>query len=159
MTSRHIWLISFSIFSALVMALVPLPIAIEAFRPDWVLLVLMYWSIALPHRVNIGVAWLTGLLMDLALGSPLGVHSLAYTISIYITASNYQKIRNFSVWQQAFLIALFLALYHLIQFWLSHFLIDIYFLPQYLWPVLTGALCWPWIFLLLRKYRRNFRIR
>jgi rod shape-determining protein MreD len=102
---------------------------------------------------------MAGLIIDLALGSPLGVRSLTYSIVIYITASNYQKIRNFSVWQQAMLVALFLALYYLLVFWLNHFLLDIYFLPQYLWPVLTGALAWPWLFLLLRKYRRHFRIR
>ncbi len=156
---RYYGLIIFSIFAAFVMALMPLPISLEHFRPDWVLLVLMYWSLALPHRVNIGWSWVVGLLIDLATGSPLGVHSLTYAITIYITASNYQKIRNFSVWQQAMLISVFLALHHLLQFWLHHFLLDVYFSPQFLWPVLTGSLCWPWLFLLLRKYRRHFRIR
>lgn len=157
--TRHLGFILLSVFVSLVLALMPLPIVFEMYRPDLVLLVIMYWSIALPHRVNIGFAWMAGLIIDLALGSPLGVRSLTYSIVIYITASNYQKIRNFSVWQQAMLVALFLALYYLLVFWLNHFLLDIYFLPQYLWPVLTGALAWPWLFLLLRKYRRHFRIR
>ncbi|KID57853.1 rod shape-determining protein MreD [Pseudoalteromonas luteoviolacea CPMOR-1] len=157
--SRSFSFITFSVFLALIMALMPLPFSLEPFRPDWVLLVLMYWSIALPHRVNIGWAWCTGLIMDLAVGSPLGINSLTYSVCIYITVSNFQKLRNFSLWQQAMLIGLFLALYHLLQFWLNHFLLDIYFNPAYLWPALVGMLCWPWIFLLLRKYRRHFRIR
>lgn len=157
--TRHMGYILLSIFVALVLAIMPLPIAFEPYRPDVVLLVLIYWSLALPHRVNITLAWISGLLIDLALASPLGVHSLAYSLVIYITASNYQKIRNFSIWQQAILLSIFLALYYLVVFWLNHFLLDIYFLPQYLWPVLTGALFWPWLFLLLRKYRRHFRIR
>ena len=159
MIRRHYLLISVSLFLALVMALMPLPLSTDIFRPDWVLLVLMYWSLALPHRVNIGWAWVTGLIIDLASGSPLGVNSLCYSICIYITVSNFQKIRNFSIWQQAVLVGLFLALYHLLQFWLNHFLLDIYFNPEYLWPALTGMFCWPWVFLLLRKYRRQFRIR
>lgn len=159
MNSRHFLLIAFTILMALVMALMPLPFSFEPFRPDWVLLVLMYWSLAVPHRLNIGTAWVVGLLIDLASGSPLGVNSLTYSICIFITASNFQKIRNFSLWQQSFLIALFLTLYHLMQFWLNHFLMGVYFNPQYLWPVVTGMFCWPWIFLLLRKYRRHFRIR
>ncbi len=159
MIKGHYLLICFSLFLALVMALMPLPLSTDIFRPDWVLLVLMYWSLALPHRVNIGWAWVTGLIIDLATGSPLGVNSLCYSICIYITVSNFQKIRNFSIWQQAVLVGLFLALYHLLQFWLNHFLLDIYFNPEYLWPALTGMFCWPWIFLLLRKYRRQFRIR
>ncbi|MBE0366794.1 rod shape-determining protein MreD [Pseudoalteromonas sp. MMG013] len=159
MIKRSYFLVALSIFFALVMALMPLPISAEPFRPDWVLLVLMYWSLAVPHRVNIGWAWITGLVIDLAMGSPLGVNSLTYSVCIYITVSNFQKIRNFSIWQQAVLIGLFLTLYHLLQFWLNHFLLDIYFSPHYLWPAFTGMLCWPWIFLLLRKYRRQFRIR
>lgn len=159
MNSRHSLLIAISIFCALVMALMPLPISFEPYRPDWVLMVLMYWSLAVPHRLNIGTAWVVGLLMDLASGSPLGVNSLTYSVCIFITASNFQKIRNFSLWQQSILIALFLTLYHLMQFWLNHFLMGVYFSPHYMWPVLTGMLCWWWIFLILRKYRRHFRIR
>ena len=96
MNSRHSLLIAISIFFALVMALMPLPISFEPYRPDWVLMVLMYWSLAVPHRLNIGTAWVVGLLMDLASGSPLGVNSLTYSVCIFITASNFQKIRNFS---------------------------------------------------------------
>ncbi len=152
-------LIALSIFFALVMVLMPLPFSLEPFRPDWVLLVLMYWSLALPHRLNIGTAWVVGLLIDLATGSSLGVNSLTYSVCIFITTSNFQKIRNFSLWQQSLLIGLFLTLYHLMQFWLNHFLLGVYFSPHYLWPVLTGMLSWIWVFLLLRKYRRHFRIR
>ena len=159
MNSRHFLLIAISIFFALVMALMPLPISFEPYRPDWVLMVLMYWSLAVPHRLNIGTAWVVGLLMDLASGSPLGVNSLTYSVCIFITASNFQKIRNFSLWQQSILIALFLTLYHLMQFWLNHFLMGVYFSPHYMWQLLTGMLCWWWIFLILRKYRRHFRIR
>ena len=159
MNSRHFLLIAISIFFALVMALMPLPISFEPYRPDWVVMVLMYWSLAVPHRLNIGTAWVVGLLIDLASGSPLGVNSLTYSVCIFITASNFQKIRNFSLWQQSILIALFLTLYHLMQFWLNHFLMGVYFSPHYMWPVLTGMLCWWWIFLILRKYRRHFRIR
>ncbi|MEI5604508.1 rod shape-determining protein MreD, partial [Streptomyces brasiliscabiei] len=80
------------------------------------------------------------LIIDLASGSPLGVNSLTFSICIFITASNFQKIRNFSLWQQAILVGLFLTFYHLMQFWLNHFLMDVYFNPQYLWPVVTGTL-------------------
>ena len=80
MIRRSYFFVALSIFFALVMALMPLPISAEPFRPDWVLLVLMYWSLAVPHRVNIGWAWITGLIIDLAMGSPLGVNSLTYSV-------------------------------------------------------------------------------
>ena len=157
MNSRHSFLIGVSIFFALIMSLMPLPFSFEPFRPDWVLLVLMYWSLAVPHRLNIGTAWVVGLLIDLASGSPLGVNSLTFSICIFVTASNFQKIRNFSIWQQAILVGLFLMFYHLMQFWLNHFLMDVYFNPQYLWPVVTGMLSWPWTFLIITQVSSPFQ--
>ena len=70
------------------MALMPLPLSLEKFRPDWVLITLMYWSLAIPHRVNIGWAWVMGLVMDLAIGSSLGINSLSYSICIITARRN-----------------------------------------------------------------------
>jgi cell shape-determining protein MreD len=39
-----------------------------AFNPDWVLLVLIYWSLAIPDRVGIFHAWIFGLFTDVLTG-------------------------------------------------------------------------------------------
>ncbi len=147
-----------SIIIALVLQIMPMPSIADVYRPDWVLLVLSYWALALPNRVNVGVAFIIGLVLDILLGTSMGVHSLAMCISIYVLAANYQRLRNYSVWQQAVMIGIMSALYNLIVFWLQHLLTDIYFLFDYLWPVLTSMVIWPWIFWLLRKIRRQMRI-
>ena len=117
-----IWL---SILVALVLQIVPLPSQVDVYRPDWVLVVLAYWSMALPHRVNVGVAFLTGVAMDVLVGTTLGIHSLGLSLSVYILAANYQRLRNYSVWQQAIIIGLMSSLYHLMTFWVQHLLTDI----------------------------------
>lgn len=150
--------IALSLIAALVLQIMPMPPSADAFRPDWVFLVLAYWALALPNRVNVGVAFLNGLALDVLLGTSLGIHSFAMCISIFVLAANYQRLRNYSVWQQAVVIGILASLYHLVVFWLQHLLTDIYFLFTYLWPVLTSMLIWPWIFLLLRKVRRQLRI-
>ncbi|GMM71519.1 rod shape-determining protein MreD [Alteromonas gracilis] len=150
-----IWL---SILVALVLQIVPLPSQVDVYRPDWVLVVLAYWSMALPHRVNVGVAFLTGVAMDVLVGTTLGIHSLGLSLSVYILAANYQRLRNYSVWQQAIIIGLMSSLYHLMTFWVQHLLTDIYFQVDYLWPVLTSMVLWPWVFWLLRRTRRQFSI-
>lgn len=137
----------------------PLPLSVDAFRPDWVLVVLLYWCLALPTRVNVITAWVLGFVLDVLLGSTLGVHAAGMGIAVYIIADNFQKIRNFSVWQQAMIIGVLSALYHLIVFWLQRFLNDAVFLPSYLYPTVTTIIVWPWAFLLLRKIRRNFKIK
>lgn len=144
---------------ALMATIMPLPIAVDAFRPDWVLVVVLYWCLALPNRVNVITAWLFGLLLDILLGSILGIHAAAMALSVYIIAGNFQKIRNFSVWQQALIVGVLSALYHLLVFWFQRFLTDVVFLPHYLYPVITTVILWPWAFLLLRKIRRHFKIK
>ncbi len=152
-------IVLFTLLIALMASIMPMPLNADAFRPDWVLIVLMYWCMALPGRVNIITAWVMGFLLDVLLGSVLGVHAAAMAISIYIIVENHQKIRNFSIWQQALITGVLAALYHLVVFWLQRFLIDVVFLPSYLYPVVTTIVLWPWVFYLLRKVRRNFSIK
>lgn len=152
-------IILFTLLIALMASIMPMPLNADAFRPDWVLIVLMYWCMALPGRVNIITAWVMGFILDVLLGSVLGVHAAAMAISIYIIIENHQKIRNFSIWQQALITGVLAALYHLVVFWLQRFLIDVVFLPSYLYPVITTIVLWPWVFYLLRKVRRNFSIK
>jgi rod shape-determining protein MreD len=152
-------IIVLSLLIALMASIMPMPIAFDAFRPDWVLIVLVYWCLALPNKINIITAWLMGFILDVLLGSVLGIHAAAMALTMYIVVVNFQKIRNFSIWQQALIIGILAALYHLIVFWLQRFLTDAVFLPSYLYPVITSIVLWPWVFLLLRRVRRHFKIK
>jgi rod shape-determining protein MreD len=150
--------IALSIIVALVLQIMPMPAIVDLYRPDWVMLVLSYWVLALPNRVNVGVAFITGLILDILLGTSMGVHSFALCLSIYVLAANYQRLRNYSVWQQSIIIGILSALYNLVIFWLQHLLTDIYFRLDYLWPVVSSVVMWPWLFWLLRKVRRQLRL-
>ncbi|MEY8214989.1 MAG: rod shape-determining protein MreD [Colwellia sp.] len=152
-------IILFTLLIALMATIMPMPLSVEAFRPDWVLIVLMYWCMAVPGRVNIITAWVMGFLLDVLLGSILGVHAAAMAVAIFIIAKNFQKIRNFSLWQQSLIVGVLTTLYHLVVFWLQRSLIEVTFLMSYLYPVLTSVVLWPWIFLLLRKIRRHFSVK
>jgi rod shape-determining protein MreD len=155
----RIGFIYLSLFVALILTVMPMPQLVKLARPDWVLLVLMYWAMALPQRVSVGTAFFSGFIVDVLVGTVLGVNALAFSVVIFIVAQHHLKIRNFSVVQQSLLLGLLLALYQLLLFWLSHFLTGVYFMPQYLWPVVTGMLVWPWLFWLLRRYRRQLKIQ
>lgn len=159
MFSHNGIIIVLSLLIALMASIMPMPIAFDAFRPDWVLIVLVYWCLALPNKINIITAWLMGFILDVLLGSVLGIHAAAMALTMYIVVVNFQKIRNFSIWQQALIIGILAALYHLIVFWLQRFLTDAVFLPSYLYPVITSIVLWPWVFLLLRRVRRHFKIK
>lgn len=79
-------------------------------RPDFVLLVLLYWLMRAPHLCNIGTAWLMGMLVDLAGGDLFGQHALAYVTVAFITVSYLRRATLFNRWQQAtFVMFLLLA--------------------------------------------------
>ncbi len=155
---RILWA-HFTIVFALLLVVMPLPTWANMLRPDWPLLVMGYWVLALPHRINIGTAFVAGFFVDVMVGTVLGVNAAGYAVVAFVLAANHLKIRNFSILQQAFLIGLLLAMYHLLIFWISHFLTGVYFRGAYLWPVLTGMLVWPYVFLLLRRLRRQLKIQ
>jgi rod shape-determining protein MreD len=155
----HVFTIPLTIMAALILQIVPLPVQVDLYRPDWVVIVLSYWTMALPNRVNVGVAFLSGVGLDILLGTPLGVHSLILSLCVFVLAANYQRLRNYSVWQQSIVIALLSAFYHLLQFWILHLLTDIYFRFDYMLPVFSSMIFWPWAFWLLRKLRRQFKIK
>ena len=142
----------------LTLAAMPMSLFLAAWRPDWALLVLLYWAIALPHRVSIGIAFILGICVDILIGSTMGIHAGAYALVTYSAARHYQRIRNFSLLQQSLLMAALVGIERVIVFLLEYYLNDATFLGQYFWPVLSSAILWPWLFLILRKVRRRFRM-
>jgi rod shape-determining protein MreD len=137
----------------------PVPEVVDASRPDWLLLIMIYWAMALPHRYNILTAWVLGTVLDVLLGSYLGIRSLTFSLVIYVIVLNYQKLRNFSIWQQALIIAFLLLLYHLLIYWMQFVIFRSEFQVQQLLPVLSGTVIWPWIYWLLRRLRRRYKVK
>ena len=78
-------IIFFTLLIALFLMVMPLPEWIRPFRPEWVTLVVIYWCLALPSRVNIGIAWIMGLIVDVLTGTLLGQHALAMAIVAFFT--------------------------------------------------------------------------
>lgn len=93
------WFIIFSLLAALLLNL--LPTSHWPGIPDWVALVLCFWSIREPRRVGMGWAFLLGLAMDVADGAVLGQHCLAYVLLAYFAAAQSRRILWFPLAQQA----------------------------------------------------------
>lgn len=79
-------------------------------RPDFVLLVLLYWLLRAPHLCNVGTAWMLGMLIDLASGSLFGQNALAYAITAFAALVYQRRLVLFNSWQQAGYVLLLLTL-------------------------------------------------
>ena len=143
---------------ALMLTVVPLPDWGEEIRPHWVMLVLVYWSMALPQRVSVGVGWSMGLLLDVANDAVLGQHALSLTVVAYLTLKFHQRLRLFPVMQQALTILVLLILHQLLALWISR-IIGRPAAPWFFWmPSLLGMMIWPPVYTMLRGLRRSFRV-
>jgi rod shape-determining protein MreD len=139
-----------SIIVALMLTMAPMPDWMAPYRPDWVVLTLIFWSMNLPQIYSVGHAWLIGILLDVAYGTLLGQHALALSLIVYLTVKVHLQLRVFPVSQMALTIIPLLATYKFILFWINGIVGIEAPLNTYWGPVLTGALAWPLVTLILR---------
>lgn len=152
------WVIAIVFCVAMILSLMPVPEWARSFRPQWVALALIYWNIALPHRINIGTAWFIGIIQDVLTESLLGQHALALSVMTFVAIKLHLRIRIFPLWQQSFTVILLLLLERLIQLWIMG-ATEQPTPPVWYWlPVLTSALLWSWVFIILRDIRRRFNV-
>jgi rod shape-determining protein MreD len=60
--------------------------------PDFVALVLIFWSIHQPRKVGIGIAFMMGLLMDVHDATLLGENALSYTLLSYFAIMIHRRV-------------------------------------------------------------------
>lgn len=148
-----------SILVALMLAIAPMPEWASAFRPDWVALTLIYWAMNLPKTCGIGVAWLIGIVLDVAQGTLLAQHALSLSLIVYLTVKFHLQLRVFPMSQMAATVFALLAIYRFVLFWINGIAGVDAPASTYWGPVITGALVWPLIAIVLRSmpYRAGAR--
>jgi len=138
----------------------PLAQAIDFLRPQWMVLAMIYWAIALPHRI--GVVWgaAVGLSQDVLLGTVLGQHALAMTLAVYIAQSTYKRLRVFPPIQQSAVVFLLVGVAVIASYLVQDFSGRALLPPMtMLLSAVTSALLWRPVFSSLRWTRRRFLVR
>lgn len=148
-----------SLVVALVLMILPLPDWVQIYRPNWVALVLIYWSMALPKRVGLWFAFFTGLILDTSQGTLLGQHTLALVVIIFINMNFYQRIRVLALAQQAIYIFILLLVNQVIVAWVEGIMGRPPALLAFVGAPFVGMLIWPWVFVVLRDIRRKAILR
>ena len=131
------------IMMALMLAIVPMPGWASPYRPDWVVLTLIYWSMSMPRTYSVGTAWLTGIVLDVAHGTLLGQHALALAFVTYLTARFHLQLRVFPMLQMTATVFALLAIYQFILFWINGVAGTYADAVAYWGPLVSGTLLWP----------------
>src|SRR5258706_14931264 len=69
--------------------------------PDLLALVLAFWGVHQPRRVSVGIAFMLGLMMDVANGALLGQHAFAYAVLTFAANALSRRLLWFPLWPQA----------------------------------------------------------
>jgi len=146
-----------SFMVGLMLTIMPLPDSIDAFRPDWLALLVIFWTMQLPRTWSVGTAWVVGIVLDVSQGTLLGQHALALCFVAFITVRFHLLMRVFPVPQMTATVFPILATYQFLLFWINGVAgVDAPSIT-YWGPVISGTVVWPFVMILLSGLRYRTR--
>ena len=163
MKVRNNLTIYLSLLATLILDSIYLSSSFLVIKPTFVLLALIYWNIALPDKVGIGLSLVIGIIVDFIEGSVLGTYPLLFVVVAYLCQRFFYQFRVMKIIQQSiilFVLFLFIKQYLAIDFSFSYGSNFNLFNPSnllitFLYSLLS-ALAWPVLFYCLRYSRRRW---
>jgi rod shape-determining protein MreD len=143
---------------ACILAIIPMPEKLTIWRPEWVSLVVIFWSMVLPHRIGVVSGWSIGLFMDVLYGTLLGQYALAMSMLAFLTYKLQTRLRLYPLLQQSLIIMLLIALQQMIVLWIKGISGDVPKNISYWLPSITSTIIWPFLVVVLHKVRQLFVI-
>jgi rod shape-determining protein MreD len=145
--------IALTIFVALLLNWLPWNGWLLALRPDFVALVLLYWCAHKPYRVGIGIAWMVGIIADVADASLFGQHALAYAVLAFGGTVLHRRIQMFDLQQQTMQIFPLLSMSYIV-FALIHWKLHGFIAWSYFLGCGVATALWIPLTLLLQNMRQ-----
>tara|TARA_B100000035_G_C20885118_1_gene502344 strand:- start:154 stop:621 length:468 start_codon:yes stop_codon:yes gene_type:complete len=140
----------------LFLTLITLPLGYYA--PEWMLLVVVYWAMAMPSNNKMILAFLSGIILDIVFGQTLGVSSLFYVVLIYLILRLYNSLRYMTIAQQAVVLFFLIFIKQHLLVWLYYIIDRNIDYQALLIGSIISAFVWPLIYYTLRFVRRKFHI-
>lgn len=154
-----VWVVITSTFLvALLLSVYPLPISWRWWRPEFVLMVSIYWIFAQPMRLSLVALCSLGVFQDVLEGTPLGQHGLALVLVAYICLLSWHRVRNYSLLQQSCWVFLLISISQLTDSWVQAMSGVAIAGPEFLIPAFASACFWPICYLMLESVRRRYQI-
>jgi rod shape-determining protein MreD len=148
--------ISFSI--AFLLMVVPVDFEWRWCRPEFVVLLVIYWAMTTPQYFGLFSAWCVGFFQDLIEFSPLGVNAIGMMIIAYLANMLYARIKHYVFWHQALWIFIFIAVFGLYSNWVVSLVSEREGSFLFFVAALTSALIWPLLVIFMRSIQVRFRL-
>lgn len=136
-------LMGVSFLLALILSVFPMPYEWRWWRPEFVLVVVIYWMLFMPLNISLVFVCVLGLFQDLLESVPFGQHSLGLVLVSYICILSYQRVRNFSLWKQSCWVFVLVGIAQLTDNWVQGMAGRALSGISFLYPAFTSALVWP----------------
>jgi rod shape-determining protein MreD len=149
------WASTLSLVLTLALVAVPLPDSVAPLRPDWVAVVLLYWSLMAPRHFSLFTAFWMGIALDTLSGALLGQNALALLVVVYLAEKFHLRLRVFPLSQLAITVFLLLGLYEFILFWIDGMAGRSVPLVERWVPPLTGTLVWVLLYMMFDRRERE----
>lgn len=153
------WWVYLALIVALMLSVYPLPLEWRWWRPEFVLLVVLYWAFTLPDHTSLTLVFALGLIQDLLAGTPLGQHALGLIVVTYIALQSYRRVANYALWQQAGWVFVLVGLARILGNWVYNLGGGEVSGLSFLYPALVSALLWPLCHRLFEGLRHRYRIQ
>ncbi|ERP90598.1 MULTISPECIES: rod shape-determining protein MreD [Marinobacter] len=148
-------LFALTVVLALVLSISWFPVGWFEFRPEWLGLIVFYWTFRAPAQFGIVMAWCLGLLLDILESTPLGVNAMAMALIAFLVLTVHHRLRMYPLPQQCLMVFLLVGINQM----LVHFVKQLFGADtpgfSYLWPALTSAVAWPFVSGLLDSLNRK----
>jgi rod shape-determining protein MreD len=137
-----IHLILISLILTFMLDILPFPSELIWLRPDFTLLVLIYWILQTPDRVGIGWAFFVGLFFDLLTGTLLGEHALVFVCIAYFLAKFHHQLRVSPSAQRLIVVVAWVIFYKVMILIVQHFVGQSVPVFLYLLSIFTSIVAW-----------------
>jgi|SRR5690606_13773977 rod shape-determining protein MreD len=156
--TTYLLLFSLTLVLAMLLSVYPLPLALRWWRPEFVLMMVIYWIYTAPVRTSLLGLCVLGFFLDVLEGVPFGQHGLSLIIIAYVCILSYQRVRNYSVGQQSCWVFVLIGISQLTDNWVQAISGRPVSGLEFLLPAFASACFWPVCYLGLERLRRRYRI-
>ena len=152
------WIIPATLAVAVVFVAIPAGPVWQSYTPDWTSLIIIYWCFAIPGRINLGSAWLIGILLDIVSFGVLGRYAFSKMLIVFIAERLALRVRTFPIWQQALLILVLLLIETIVVTLAEVLTGKIDFSYERIIATIIGAALWIPLYFVLRRLRHWARL-